>query len=105
MSLLFSLPTLFLFAARALLIKTPADMVFLFSFIFTVVLDIFRENSRACQFLYSSCCICMCLFCFVLTILNTFFDTSFLIICAIWLVFLFYPFLDSSPCLNNKKNV
>lgn len=105
MNLLLSLLALSLFVARAILIKTPADIVFLFSFMLTMILDLFRENSRICRFLYSACCICMCLFCFVLVCLNTVFDITFLITCAIWLVLLFFPSLDNNPCLSDKKTI
>lgn len=105
MNLLLTLPTMSLFAARAILIKTPADIVFLFCFVLTMILDLFRENSRICRFLYSACCICMCLFCFALAALNTIFDITFLITCTIWLVLLIFPLLASNPCFDDKKTV
>ncbi len=105
MSLLLFFPTLLFFAARVLLIKTPADIVFLVSFMLVMVLELFREDRRVCRFLYSACCVCMCLFCLTLVSLNTIFDVSFLVTCVIWLVLLFSPILDNDPCLSAKKTV
>ena len=98
-------PTMFFFAARMLLIKTPADILFFFCLILLFVLELFRENSGFCRFLYSACCVSMCFFCLILASLNTVFDATFLTTCAIWLVLLISPVLDKDTCFAHPKNV
>ena len=105
MSVLLSIPALFFFAVRALLIKTPADIILLLTAIAFVLLDLFREESRICRFLRSACCVCMCLLCLAFFSINTIFDISFLVNCAIWLVLLFSPILDNNPCFHSRKIV
>lgn len=100
-----ALLTLFFFSFRTLLIKTQADIIFLFATILLLLLETFGEDSRVCRFLSSACCVGMSVFCLALFSLNTFFDSTFLIICAIWLVLLITPILDNCPCFIPRKTV
>ena len=105
MSLILSFCAFVLFTARSLLIKTPTDILFMLVSAVIVFLDMFQQDSRVCRFFYAAGCIGMCAVCLVMTCLNTFFDSSFMISCAIWLVLLFFPILDNKSCFNRGKTV
>ncbi len=105
MGTLFLLIYCIFFAFRMLCLKTTLDVIFMFALLILSVLNLFRERSKICHFLFLTGCSAMCALSLALHGMNTFFDPTYLTAFVLWLALLIAFLLEEQPCNSTKKTI
>lgn len=99
MSLMFSIPCAIFFAARFVLFKTTFDLVFCFSFLFVMLIDVLFGSRRFARILCGAISLSMSVCSLAIFCINTAFDLSYLALSALWHVVFLLPLFSDTTCI------